>query len=576
MILVVPFRAVANARGGPCLALEDLGGFNPLNLIARRFPSLPRFIAASQFGLTDAQRAAFAAAGYRLVEGEDRDLLGRLLAVARIAGDDALLRIPLEAMWLDEAGVLPLCGSAVAAVGADFGLPGEYLPAGALRSLAGAAPGTVDRERPQRTFVPAPPARCDAGRIAVETPADIDDARFLLARGDLKPDSPVAAVRAAFAALDDARASAARRPVATPARQRLVSFVCGTSLYGGSEEVLRETLRWTRAAGAWIRVIVPGPGPLVERLREDGVTPEFMAVPRRQSSPPGRFQRDVCALADAVAGSALVVAENITAPEAAVPAARLAGSAAWVHLHAILDREAHDRMNVSDADLVIGDSRAIVAAVPAARRVVLPNGVDLAYWRPAPPRAARVPCLMLAARTEPHKGHGLLVEAAEILAGRGCSFSLAFVGAATDPRSASYGEALRRRLDAGPLRGRYSFAGWSFDLRASLARADILVAPTMPPGEPGGRVPLYAMAMGIPVVASALGGPLDYVRDNVTGRLFAAGDAHALAGALAPLLTDPALRRSMGAAARAAVAELAIDIIALRWKSMLEEVLGRG
>jgi len=64
-----------------------------------------------------------------------------------------------------------------------------------------------------------------------------------------------------------------------------------------------------------------------------------------------------------------------------------------------------------------------------------------------------------------------------------------------------------------------------------------------------------AMAFGRPVVASAVGGLLDLVRDGETGLLVPPRDPVALRAALDRLLADPALRAQLGAAARAHVAE---------------------
>jgi glycosyltransferase involved in cell wall biosynthesis len=61
---------------------------------------------------------------------------------------------------------------------------------------------------------------------------------------------------------------------------------------------------------------------------------------------------------------------------------------------------------------------------------------------------------------------------------------------------------------------------------------------------------IEAMAAGLPVVASSVGGLPELVADGETGILVPAGDAVALAEALARLLDDPELRRSYGAAAR--------------------------
>ena len=86
------------------------------------------------------------------------------------------------------------------------------------------------------------------------------------------------------------------------------------------------------------------------------------------------------------------------------------------------------------------------------------------------------------------------------------------------------------------------------DMPALIRSADVVVC--TPWYEPFGIVPLEAMACGVPVVASAVGGLADTVVDRVTGWLIPPRDPAALAGALRALLADPAQRAAMGAAGR--------------------------
>ena len=81
-----------------------------------------------------------------------------------------------------------------------------------------------------------------------------------------------------------------------------------------------------------------------------------------------------------------------------------------------------------------------------------------------------------------------------------------------------------------------------------LASADAVVC--VPWYEPFGIVPLEAMACGVPVVASAVGGLIDTVVDGVTGRHVTPRDPAELATTLAELLADPAQRAALGAAGR--------------------------
>ncbi len=94
------------------------------------------------------------------------------------------------------------------------------------------------------------------------------------------------------------------------------------------------------------------------------------------------------------------------------------------------------------------------------------------------------------------------------------------------------------------LHGRVSQA----DMPAVMRTADVVVC--APWYEPFGIVPLEAMASGVPVVASAVGGLTDSVVDGVTGILVPPRDPAAIADALEGLLADPARRRRLGRAGR--------------------------
>jgi glycosyltransferase involved in cell wall biosynthesis len=88
-----------------------------------------------------------------------------------------------------------------------------------------------------------------------------------------------------------------------------------------------------------------------------------------------------------------------------------------------------------------------------------------------------------------------------------------------------------------------------------LSRAAVVVLPSHREGLP--IVLLEAMARGRAIVATPVGGIPSLVEDGVTGLVVPKGDAEALRGAITRLLGNPALRRKLGAAARARVAEIA-------------------
>lgn len=98
--------------------------------------------------------------------------------------------------------------------------------------------------------------------------------------------------------------------------------------------------------------------------------------------------------------------------------------------------------------------------------------------------------------------------------------------------------------------------------------ADIYVQPSR--YEPYGLAGREAMASGLPLVATRVGGLTDAVEDGVTGLLAPPDDAERLAGALSSLLRDPDLRRRMGhEGRRKAETEFDLDVVADRHQRIL-------
>jgi phosphatidylinositol alpha 1,6-mannosyltransferase len=104
--------------------------------------------------------------------------------------------------------------------------------------------------------------------------------------------------------------------------------------------------------------------------------------------------------------------------------------------------------------------------------------------------------------------------------------------------------ALRRALPGAAFLG----ARHGTDLATIYASLDVFVHSGV--CETFGQTLQEAAASGLPVVAPAVGGPLDLVDHGLTGYLVAPGDAGALAGAVARLAGDPRLRLAMGRAGR--------------------------
>lgn len=124
----------------------------------------------------------------------------------------------------------------------------------------------------------------------------------------------------------------------------------------------------------------------------------------------------------------------------------------------------------------------------------------------------------------------------------------------------------------GPLRSRVpeavGFVPHS-ELGDFYARASVVCVPSRREGY--GVVAREAMAHGRPVVATAVGGLVDAVRDGETGALVQPGDSDALRAAIVRLLDDPPLRRHQGAAAHTRASEFSWAAIGPRLSSALRQ-----
>ncbi|MEO6716866.1 MAG: glycosyltransferase family 4 protein [Novosphingobium sp.] len=157
-------------------------------------------------------------------------------------------------------------------------------------------------------------------------------------------------------------------------------------------------------------------------------------------------------------------------------------------------------------------------------------------------------------RLSPEKGHRGLLEAFCTLRQRGNASQLEFIGDGPER------DALEASVAALGLDGAVTFAGALPENRTleRIAKADVLVLPSFMEGLP--IVLIEAMALGKPVIASAVAGIPELVSHRENGLLVRASDWQALADAMIELAGDPALRGRLGAAGRRTVAqEFAIE-----------------
>jgi len=108
---------------------------------------------------------------------------------------------------------------------------------------------------------------------------------------------------------------------------------------------------------------------------------------------------------------------------------------------------------------------------------------------------------------------------------------------------------MRQRLNGGRVAHRAHFPGYVDDVLPWIADLDVAVIPSTY-ADPCPLGVLEACALGVPVIASRIGGIPELVADGQEGWLVPPGDAEALAAALIRSAQDPAARRAAGATAR--------------------------
>jgi glycosyltransferase involved in cell wall biosynthesis len=182
---------------------------------------------------------------------------------------------------------------------------------------------------------------------------------------------------------------------------------------------------------------------------------------------------------------------------------------------------------------------------PARVHVATP-GTDAVPVAPGTPDGGRLLCV---AAVAPHKGHDVLVDA---LAGVEGPWRCTVVG--SPDRDPPFAARLERRAVAAGIAERIRYTGPRVDedLLREHGGADLLVVPSR--GETYGMVVAEALAAGLPVLATGVGGVPEALGRTAAGRpgmLVPPGVPGALAAALTRWLTDPGLRCRLRHAARA-------------------------
>lgn len=370
------------------------------------------------------------------------------------------------------------------------------------------------------------------------------------------------------------------------ARELRVHALIDSLTWGGAEALLADFAAGAPAAG--IRFTVGylqerGGDPAATRLRAQGVEPELVGIESLLNpSDHQRVKRHIESVRPDVVHTHLGYADFLGGI-----AARRLGCASVSTIH-VTRWEPGMREHVKERLMAAARRRCaarVISVSESARSLLVDGGWDSASRVTTIHNGIAVPAtrrsrsdvrseLGLAADDvvvatlgvlRAGKGHAEAIAAVERLRASVPGLRLLIVG--DGPERAAV-QALAR-----PLGDAVVLAGWRDDVPDLLAGVDAVLHPSFADAFPTAL--LEAMAASLPVVATAVGGIPEIVREGVTGSLVPAPpDVDAIVAALEPLVSDASLRAAMGERARARFeAHFTAERWAERMRALYEEVL---
>jgi glycosyltransferase involved in cell wall biosynthesis len=227
------------------------------------------------------------------------------------------------------------------------------------------------------------------------------------------------------------------------------------------------------------------------------------------------------------------------------------------------------RLIAATATTIVANSqytaRFVRAAAPDASVEVVYNSVDLERFDPARIDRAqarerlgavgeRRVLMAVVAQLSPWKGQDTAIEALKLLREQGLDAHLLLIGSArfvaraTRFDNEAYLARLRELVASSGLRDHVSWLGERDDVPELIRALDVLLLPSWE--EPFGRAIIEAMALGVPVLATSVGGPAEIIEDGRQGYLLPPREPIAWADAIRRLAENPGRAREMGSAGR--------------------------
>jgi glycosyltransferase involved in cell wall biosynthesis len=383
-------------------------------------------------------------------------------------------------------------------------------------------------------------------------------------------------------------------------RRLKILYVIGTLDVGGTERQLVELVtRLDRARFDPVVLCLASGDELVDRLRNAGVRVEIIGLrkPAKRTGPlvghvldiPGRvarFFRNVRVERPDIVHGMLFWAYTFAAfaarlahvPVVIASRRSLSNFKRGKRHYVWLERAANGMTDlfVANSMAVKNDVLSSEGVAPGRVRVIY-NGIDPALYESLPREALRdalVPgagsrVAIVVANFISYKGHPVFLEAWRRVLDAWPDAVALLVG---DGPTRTECEALAARLSLGES---VRFLGTRHDVANLLGVSAIAVHPSFEEGF--SNAILEAMAAGLPLVATAVGGNAEAVEEGVNGHLIPPRDPRAMFEAIADLFGDPARARRMGDAGRRRIVErFSMSVTVREYESLYEELGARA
>jgi glycosyltransferase involved in cell wall biosynthesis len=215
-------------------------------------------------------------------------------------------------------------------------------------------------------------------------------------------------------------------------------------------------------------------------------------------------------------------------------------------------------------------------AIPADKVTVIWNGIDLSPYRVAQSTDIRAelgvrgdrPLIGTVGRLSEEKDHETLLRAFQAALESGLAAELVIAG------GGSMEERLKELARALSIESEVHFLGFRKDVAAVLRGCDLYVQSSRMEGV--SLTVIEAMAAGLPVVATRVGGNPEVVQDGITGMLVPAAEPAALAAAIVAIAGDRQTAKRMGEAGRQRAYDIfSLDVMADAYLHLYERLLGK-